>query len=176
MAARVFYYTMHDYERGLEYRNRIDPGKMWPDVVLMYDRDKFEADERRKSSESRNRRAALMNTELPQIELADAMGKTMTLPAHDNSITVLTFWASTSENSKKNLGFLQAVHQKYSRKTCAFYRWIWTMIMAQAKNISHRWGTPFRMYLRRNGACAIRRGCHSAHFRHRQEKHCSVCF
>ena len=114
MAARVYYYTLHDMKSGLQYREKIDPTKMWSDVLLMYDRDKMQADNRREALESENKRTELLNNELPQIILTDPLGKSIELPAPQGSITVLCFWAMTSENSKRHLGFLQAVHRKFS--------------------------------------------------------------
>jgi hypothetical protein len=55
-----------------------------------------------------------MNNELPQIILTDALGKPMELPAPPGSVTVLSFWAASSENSRKYLSFLQAIHQKFA--------------------------------------------------------------
>jgi hypothetical protein len=114
MAARVCYYTLHDQKTGMLFRERIDPAKMWPDVVLMYDREKIQSDQRREEQESENRRMALNNNELPQIILTDALGKSIELPGAPGTVTVLSFWATTSENAKKYLGFLQAIQQKFA--------------------------------------------------------------
>ncbi|MDT8323545.1 MAG: redoxin domain-containing protein [Bacteroidota bacterium] len=108
MAAEVWYYVLQDQARALEYRKRIEPSAMWPQVFAMVDRQGTQQDEVDRVSQNQQRRRALIGNVLPEFNLRDAAGAKVAFPRRNGTPLVLLFWASTSERSCNMLDALRA--------------------------------------------------------------------
>lgn len=108
MAAEVWYYVLQDQERALEYRKRIEPSAMWPQVFAMADRQSTQQTEADRARFSADRRGELIGEVLPDFNLHDAKGEKVGFPRKNGTPLVLLFWASTSDKSRGMLDALRA--------------------------------------------------------------------
>lgn len=107
MAAEVWYYVLQDQARALEYRKRIEPSAMWPQVFAMADRQGTQQSEADRARQSAERRTALIGETLPDFNLHDANGEKVAFPRSGGTPLVLLFWSSTSDKSRGMLDALQ---------------------------------------------------------------------
>ncbi len=106
LAAQTWYYLLQDQTRAFSYRERIPPARQWPQVLRMVNREEKQMQDRDRQLQSEQRRAQILNTELPEFNLRNEQGGKVSFPARNGKPSVLVFWASTSENSKRLLAEL----------------------------------------------------------------------
>jgi peroxiredoxin len=108
MAAEVWYYVLQDQERALEYRKRIEPSAMWPQVFAMVDRQSTQQTEADRARHNADRRRELIGEVLPEFNLRDESGDKVGFPRKNGTPLLLLFWASTSDKSRDMLDALRA--------------------------------------------------------------------
>jgi hypothetical protein len=115
LAARTFYYLMHDEETALLIKKDIPAEKMWPDVFMIYDREAKAEERRRIELERSQRRSAILNTELPANSYYDTAMVKQPLRQQDGAL-LLVFWAGSSEQSVKALQRLAELRARHADK------------------------------------------------------------
>ena len=116
LIAHTLYYVLRETEKGLEYKNRIGISNQWPEVVLMFDRERTFEQQRRVAQERKNKREALLHTNILGFSFLDFGLQKQALRADSGSVIVLTFWATSSEQSKKMFKPLMKLQEKYRGK------------------------------------------------------------
>jgi hypothetical protein len=114
LAAHTYYYILRDTETGMGYRNRISIPKQWPDVVTMFDRDQTIEQQRRVAEDRKQRREALLNTQILDVQFMDFDLRKLPLRLDSGCVQVITFWATTSDQSRRMLEPLGRIHQRYT--------------------------------------------------------------
>ncbi len=113
LCARTWYYILRDQKKGLEYRSRIDGRDMWGEVASMVDMDRLMDEQRKKLSENERRRAALLNTPFPSIQVNDLQNKPWSFARVSGTPVVILFWASTSDQSLNMLPVLNSLAKEF---------------------------------------------------------------
>ena len=116
LIAHTHYYILRDTETGLQYKNRIGITHQWPDVVLMFDRERTMEQQRRVAEDRKQRREALLNTQVLNVEFLDYNLRRLPLRADSGSVQVVTFWATASEQSKRMFEPLERMLGRYAGK------------------------------------------------------------
>ncbi len=109
LAAQTWFYILQDQKQGLAFRERIPPGRHWPQVLRMFDREGKQAEESERQLQSQSRRSQLLNTELPSFNLKNAAGEKVSFPRRDGQPLLVLFWASTSERSLQQIDKLRQI-------------------------------------------------------------------
>jgi hypothetical protein len=115
LAARTFYYLLHDEETAMQIKKDIPVNRLWPDVFMIYDREAKAEERRRLELERSQRRSAILNTELPASTYYDTAMVKQPL-RQPNTALLLIFWASSSEQSVAALVRLNALRARYASK------------------------------------------------------------
>ena len=116
LAARTYYYLLHDVDKALEFKHRIPLTAIWPDVLLIEDLQEKLKDADRQKLTSEQRRAALLNAPAPDVTFADFDGKKHRVGEYSGNIVVLVFYALTSKMSVNLMAELAPLVEKYAGK------------------------------------------------------------
>ncbi|MDH7515838.1 MAG: TlpA disulfide reductase family protein [Bacteroidota bacterium] len=115
LAARTYYYTLHDIPTALAVKEKIPVAAQWPDVVLIYDREKKAEEERRRELERKQTRAALIGAEAPAVPYADSARVKHSIREHRGNVVLLVFWASVSPQSRRALERIATLAERVNR-------------------------------------------------------------
>jgi hypothetical protein len=113
LEARTYYYLLRNVEKGLEYKKKIGIPNQWPEVVLMFDRDQRQEEQRRLTKEKEQRRASMVNAPLPDVTFLELDGNRHRVRGDSGSVIALVFWATSSERSRSLLPSLQRLHERH---------------------------------------------------------------
>jgi hypothetical protein len=116
LIAHTWFYILRDTETGLRYKNRIAVTQQWPDVVTMYDRERTIEQQRRVAEDRKHRREAMVNTRILDVQFMDFELKKIPLRQDSGSVQVVTFWATSSEQSKRMFEPLAKLSNKFEGK------------------------------------------------------------
>ncbi len=108
MAAETWFYILQNPERALEYRKRITPSNMWPQVFRMFNKEEQQENELQRMAASEKRRKELQDAEFPSFNLLDLNGLKTSYPLGTGKPAIYAFWASVSEKSGSLLLALKA--------------------------------------------------------------------
>lgn len=108
LAARTWHYLLRNTQVALSYKERIGIRKMWPEVFMIYDREKALEEKRLREMEGSSRRATLMNAEVPDVVFVDWEKRKYPLRELKGKPVVLFFWATTSPASRQMLEQLRS--------------------------------------------------------------------
>ncbi len=104
LAARTYFYTLRDIETAQMYKEKVPVTNQWPDVLLIYDRDRQNEEMRRMQEERRRVRAALVGSDVPEIAYLDTASVKKSFRDEKGRMLLIVFWANTSSQSMKALG------------------------------------------------------------------------
>jgi hypothetical protein len=113
LCARTYYYILRETETGIEYKKKIGISNMWPEVVMIHDRERDAEAQRQAVQEQERKRTGLVDSPLPDVAFQDLDHQKRMVRADSGSVILLTFWATTSERSRKMLEILRAAVEKH---------------------------------------------------------------
>jgi peroxiredoxin len=98
--AVTYYYTLRDWDKSWELKNRISETDRWPMTVEIKDVRKAEEEGKKIKADGEKRREALLNNMAPDFRLKSFKGDTVSLSDLRGNVVLVCFWSSSGGPSR----------------------------------------------------------------------------